>query len=119
MKTKRAITRESILEYLQDQKEELALKYRVNKLALFGSYARGEESEGSDIDLLIDFQPDTPNLYDKKHEIKVLFESKFGRKVDLCSEKYVKPYFKSQILRSALYVWKGYGEPHGDSGSLH
>ncbi|HEV7347824.1 nucleotidyltransferase family protein [Telluribacter sp.] len=104
MKTKRAITREYILEYLRAKKEELALQYRVNTLALFGSYARGEETEDSDIDLLIDFQPGTPNLYDKKHEIKGMFESELGKKVDLCSEKYVKPYFKSQILRSALYV---------------
>lgn len=119
MKTNRTITREEILEYLRGMKNELALKYKVNKLGLFGSYARGEESENSDIDLLIDFQPDTPNLYDKKNEIKVLFESKFDRKVDLCTEKYVKPYFKNQILRSALYVWKGFGEPDGNLGGLH
>ncbi len=98
------ITREELISYLREKKETLFSDYGLVKLGLFGSFARNEYSEDSDIDLLIDFQPNTPDLYDKKLAIKSLVESHFDRKVDLCTEKYIKPYFKSQILRSVIYV---------------
>ena len=103
MEVKRTITREEILFYLQDKKADFFLEYQVERLGLFGSFARNEASAESDIDLLIDFQPNTPDLYEKKMEIKSSVESHFDRKVDICTEKYIKPYFKNQILRSVIY----------------
>ena len=104
MKVEEAITQEEIISYLQAKKAELFSNYGLVKLGLFGSFARNEALEDSDIDLLVDFQPNTPDLYDKNQAIKSLIESHFDRKVDLCTEKYIKPYFKSQILRSVIYV---------------
>lgn len=98
------IKKEDILAYLADKKDDFAAEFQVTKLALFGSFARGEETEESDIDLLIEFAPGTEALSDKKTKIKSHLKNRFEREVDLCREKYIKPYFKSQILKSAIYV---------------
>lgn len=93
-----------ILSFLKEKKEMLFSEYQLIKIGLFGSFARGEETENSDIDLIIEFLPNTENLSEKKSKIKSLLSKQFNRDVDLCREKYIKPYFKSQILASAIYV---------------
>ncbi len=98
------ISKDDILLFLQAQKEQLFTDYQLVKLGLFGSFARDEATENSDIDLIIEFEPETENLSEKKAQIKHLISQQFNRKVDLCREKYIKPYFKSQILKAAIYV---------------
>ncbi len=98
------LTQKEIIHFLKEKKEELFLKYHIVKLGLFGSFARNQENENSDIDLIVEFQPNTENLSEKKAMIKSLVERQFNRKVDLCREKYIKPYFKSFILESVIYV---------------
>lgn len=104
MVAKEKITREEVLSYLQEKKETLFSKYQIVRLGLFGSFAKNEATSESDIDLIVDFQPNTPGLHDKKLEIKHLVKSHFGREVDICTEKYVKPYYRQQILSSVIYV---------------
>jgi predicted nucleotidyltransferase len=96
--------KQEILHFLKDNKSELFSDYQLTKLGLFGSFARGEETDESDIDLIVEFEPNTENLTEKKHRIKALAEKQFNREVDICREKYIKPYFKSYILQSAVYV---------------
>ena len=50
-------TREQILELLHRAKPELESRYRVRKIALFGSFARGDQRSGSDIDILVEVDP--------------------------------------------------------------
>lgn len=96
--------REDVLTFLRENKENLFTEFRIVKIGLFGSYARNEQTEDSDIDLIVEFMPNTDNLSEKKAKIKALLTEQFNRKVDLCREKYIKPYIKSQILQSAIYV---------------
>ena len=98
------IKRDEILSFLRERKVELFSEYQLIKIGLFGSFARNEETEFSDIDLIVEFQPNTENLAEKKSKIKDLVAKRFNREVDLCREKYIKPYFKSQIQQSAIYV---------------
>jgi predicted nucleotidyltransferase len=98
------VERDEILSFLREKKDVLFSEYQLIKIGLFGSFARNEGTEDSDIDLIVEFQPDTGNLSEKKSKIKDLVANKFNRKVDLCREKYIKPYFKSQILQTAIYV---------------
>ena len=99
--------REEILQFLSDHKEELFDKYQLVKIGLFGSYSRNAANEKSDIDILVEFKTNTQHLALKKEEIKSIIKSKFNKDVDICREKYIKPYFKDQIIGSAIYVWKG------------
>lgn len=60
--------KEDILAFLSEKKAEFFAEYQLVKLGLFGSFARNEETEKSDIDLIIEFQPNTENLSEKKIE---------------------------------------------------
>lgn len=107
--------KEEILDYLNDKKDELAQQFNVTTLGLFGSYALGQQTEDSDIDLLIEFAPQTEDLLGKKTKIKEMIRSEFYKEVDLCREKYIKPYFRKQILASVIYVWKRSSQLVSDS----
>ena len=96
--------RDRILSFLSAIKAHLVADYQIVKIGLFGSFARNEATADSDIDILVEFQPNTENLAEKKLRLKQLLTAQFDRKVDLCREKYIKPYFKPQILQSTIYV---------------
>jgi len=98
------LDKEEILTFLRDNKKELSLELQLIKIGLFGSYAMGKANEQSDIDLIVEFQPETENLSEKKDKLKELVSERFGKHVDVCREKYIKPYFKQQILQTAIYV---------------
>lgn len=93
-----------ILDFLAENKHFLKEKFHVVRIGLFGSFARREQSDNSDIDLIVEFEENTPNLFDKKIEIKKFFQDRFNLKVDICREKYIKSRFKSRILNEAIYV---------------
>lgn len=100
----RKITKSDILTFLAKEKKELEKKYRVSKIGIFGSYARGEETDDSDIDIILEFFPQTENLTEIKSSLKELVMREFGKEVDICREKYLKPNYRTQILQSAIYV---------------
>ena len=94
----------NILSYLKENKERLLKDYHLTKIGLFGSMARGEQDDSSDIDLAIDFEPNTPDLYSLKLRLKEEIQSQFDRQVDICRIKYMKPIFKNQIQSEIKYV---------------
>ena len=98
------LDREKIIQNLKSRKEYLKNKYNLTQIGLFGSYAQGLQSEASDIDILVEFEPNTRNLFDLKLGLKNELSEWFGKAVDICRLKYIKPYFKDQILDSAIYV---------------
>ncbi len=98
------ITKKEILEFLLKNKEIFKKKYNITKLGLFGSFARGEQTEKSDIDLIIEMRLDTKEIFEKKQEIRKIFKEKYNRKIDLCRERSIKPIFKNFILNEVIYV---------------
>ncbi len=97
-------TRDEILTFLRQHKEELFTTYHLSKLGLFGSYARAEATEQSDIDVIVDFSTDVKDVYMLKTELKKYLSSVFERSVDLAREKYLKPYAKDMIAKEVIYV---------------
>lgn len=96
------MTKEEILQYLKNHKEEFAKKYQISQLALFGSRARGESHIGSDIDIAIDTKlSDYFLLYDFKENL----EKEFGAKVDVVRlREKMNPSLKKRILKDGIYV---------------
>lgn len=94
----------NILDYLSANKDRLLNEYHLTKIGLFGSIARGEQNEKSDIDLVIEFEPNTPDLYAIKCRLREEFQSRFERPVDICRLKYIKPVFKNHIQSEIKYV---------------
>ena len=79
---------------LEFKVDDICSKYGINYLGLFGSVARGEETENSDVDLLVKFNKKRKIGLFGLAEIQNEFERRLGRKVDLVTKmnKYVKPY---------------------------
>lgn len=102
MKTK--LTREQILEFLTRRKESYHKSYGLTRLGLIGSFSRNEATYKSDIDLIVEFKSGTDNLYDKTQALRRSVTRKFNRKVDIASARYLKSYFKENILRDAIFV---------------
>jgi len=96
--------KEDILAWLSLNKERIFAEYNLIKIGLFGSYARGEQHQNSDIDIIVEFKDNTENLYSKKQKLRSEIEATFNTPVDICREKYIKPFFKSQITSEALYA---------------
>ena len=77
--------------------------YHVREIGVFGSFARGEQTVGSDIDLLVEFEKGHNDLFNYIR-LKEYLEVLLGRKVDLVNKKAVKPRLKERILREVKYV---------------
>jgi|SRR5450759_297779 len=97
-------TRDQILTFLSQNKKLFRDRYHIVRLGLFGSYARGDQNIHSDIDLLIEFEENTQDLYDLKLQLKDFFRNKLGIEIDICREKYIKPRIKKSILKETVYV---------------
>jgi len=96
----RGLRRASVLAALDANAEELR-RLGAKSLALFGSVARGEGSESSDIDLLVELQPKT---FDSYMDVKLFLEEVLGRKVDLVLADAIKPRLRSVILEEAVHA---------------
>ncbi len=79
-------------------------KYGVVKAGVFGSYARGESHENSDIDLLVTFDKKT-NYFDYM-VLKDELEDSLGSKVDLVSERNIIPYFREYIYKDLQPIYE-------------
>lgn len=93
-----------IFEYLRKNKYRLMRKYHLTKIGVFGSIARGDESDQSDIDLIVEFDDQVKDLYWIKEQLRAEINRQFNRPVDICREKYIKPKIKNHILSHARYV---------------
>ena len=97
-------TKGEILDFLARNKQFFRDKYGITKIGLFGSYARNEQTSDSDIDLVVEFEKNTPNLYDIKREIKDFIKSSLNLDADIAREKYIKQIYKDSILKETIYV---------------
>ena len=105
IKTSQAVAVKSLEEIekiLAEHKEELCRKYSIKEIGIFGSFARGEQEETSDVDILVDFY-ELPDLF-KFCEIERVLEEIIGVKVDLIEKKSIKPRIKERILSEAIYL---------------
>ena len=97
-------TRDQILSFIAQNRNLLRDKFHIVRIGLFGSYARGDQKIDSDIDLLVEFDENTQDLYELKSQLKDFFKDRFGIDVDICREKYIKPRIKKTILKETVYA---------------
>jgi hypothetical protein len=96
------LTRDKILEHLSASKDRTRA-YGVKRIAIFGSFARGEQSRDSDVDVLVEFCKGR-KTYDNYIELKFFLEETLGRNVDLVVKEAIKPAIRRSILDSAVYA---------------
>jgi predicted nucleotidyltransferase len=92
--------RDDILKKLEENRETIK-GFGVRRLGIFGSYARGEQKETSDMDFIVEFARAT---FDNYFDLKFFLEDLFGRKVDLVIKDTIKPRIRSAILEEAVYA---------------
>jgi hypothetical protein len=93
-----------ILSFIKKNAEYLHSNYNISKIGLFGSFARDEQDSDSDIDFLIEFKSGTKDIYNLKLGLKKYLKQNLNREIDICREKYLKPYVKKDILEEVLYA---------------
>ncbi|MDR1021840.1 MAG: nucleotidyltransferase family protein [Prevotellaceae bacterium] len=98
------IAQNQVIQYLSENKQDISQKYHLKKLGIFGSYARNEQTLASDLDLLVEFEDNTPDLTGVKDFLRKEMQAVFNIPVDICREKYMKPVFRQQILSDVIYV---------------
>jgi len=97
-------TQTSILEYLNNNKLEFGQKYYINKFGLFGSFARNEQTENSDVDIVYLMKEDKKISYFELFELEKKLEKQFNRKVELINYQYINPIIKYKSKNEIIYV---------------
>jgi len=92
-----------IIMFLQKHKDELAQRFGVVSVGLFGSYARGEAREDSDIDIAIELTPDKKSLSNFLG-IRRYLEEQFGKTVDLGIESTLQPLVRELVAKEIIHV---------------
>ena len=93
--------RDDILQRLKEHQEEMGKRFSVRRIGLFGSYLHGNESETSDIDLIVDLSEPT---FDHYMDLKFYLEALFKRPVDLVLSDTIKSRLKPVIQKEAAYA---------------
>jgi len=92
--------RQDIERILKEQKEYLSDKYFVEKIGIFGSYSRDEQTEKSDIDILVEFNRPVGFEF---LDLKEYLESLFQKPVDLVTTNALKPLIKDNIMNEVQF----------------
>jgi predicted nucleotidyltransferase len=96
-------SKEFILSEMKQQKRELQ-NLGIVRIGLFGSYVREEQTEKSDIDILLEFEPEKEN-FDNYMTVYDILEKLFrNEKVEIVTKNGLSPYIGSQILKEVIYA---------------
>ena len=90
-----------IKELMEEHKSEIRKRFGVRKIGLFGSWARGEETMSSDVDILVEFERPT---FDNFMDLLFYLEELLDRNVDLVTTKGLSPYISEYVYREVVWV---------------
>jgi predicted nucleotidyltransferase len=95
-------SKQEILRILKRELPFIKTKYKVSRIALFGSYVRGEQKKKSDVDILVEFEE--PLGYFRFIELEEYLSLKIRAKVDLVTPDALKPLIKPNMMGEAVYA---------------
>jgi predicted nucleotidyltransferase len=93
--------RDTVLRILADSSDELRRR-SVRRLAVFGSVARGEATDSSDVDILVEFDPEASVGLFEFVRLRRYLSELLGREVDLATPASLHPALRDEILREAI-----------------
>lgn len=96
------MTKENVLQVLRSVTDESLLRYKAQIRGIFGSVARGDETENSDIDILVDFT-EKADLFDFVG-LALFLEEKLHRKVDVVPSDTIKIELRNVVMKEAIYI---------------
>jgi len=80
---------------------EFCRRHHIRKLALFGSVLRDDFRPDSDVDVLVEFQPDASVGFFRLAEMELELSDLLGRRVDLRTPAELSRYFRDEVLKEA------------------
>jgi predicted nucleotidyltransferase len=93
---------QELLVIMRELKPKIMKRYKAKVIELFGSIVRGEQSETSDIDILVDFE-EGADLFDLTG-LAIFLEEELGRKVDVVPKRALREELRQSVLREAMPV---------------
>ncbi len=90
----------NVFDILQKHKNEIMSKYNVKRIGIFGSYAKGQPKEESDVDVLVEFEKPA---FDNFMELSFYLEELFNKKIDLVTPKSLRPHMQSTVLKEVVW----------------
>jgi len=95
---------EEIISILSRYRERLQTEFGVRRIGVFGSYARGEQTQESDIDFIVDFADDLMDIFETKYQLRRFLSEIFNKQIDLANYKSIKPYVLENISREIKFA---------------
>ena len=105
MRTKSKMSRDDVLEILRNHKQVLSERFGVTEISLFGSFARDEATEDSDIDVVVKFEG-SPTLMTYSRA-QIYLEDMFERNVDLAQKQDLREEIRPYVERDLMEVRGG------------
>ncbi len=89
----------NVIDILKRHEREIKKRFGVRRIGLFGSFARGEQKETSDVDIMVEFEEPT---FDNFMNLAFFLEDLIGRRVELVTpdslSPYIAPYVKNEVV---------------------
>ena len=95
-------TFDEIKAILEENKDTIRDKFKVDEIGIFGSYVKGEQTDESDVDILVTFR-EPIDFFIFLH-LEEYLTALMNIKVDLVTKKALKPHIGKEILRETMYV---------------
>lgn len=95
-------TLDEVKQILSPRKLWLCETYRITELGIFGSYARGEQTQDSDVDVLIDYEQ-APTLFELVN-LRDLLRDLTGIPVDVVTKNGLQPRIRDRVLSEVIYL---------------
>ncbi len=95
--------RDEIVSVLRNEVQGVQDRFGVMRMGLFGSVARNEANDTSDIDILIEFDPASVT-YRKYLDLETYLQSLFPRKIEIVTTDGISPYILPYISREVVWV---------------
>jgi len=96
-------SKEEIVAYLKDNKGFFYDRFGVTRIGIFGSFIRDEQTQPSDIDMVVEIEKSRKNIHSFL-QLKRFLEKQLGRKIDLGFEGSLKPTIREKIKGRIIYA---------------
>jgi len=96
-------SKEEIVAYLKNNKSFFYDKFGVTRIGIFGSFIRDEQTQPSDIDMVVEIEKSRKNIHSFL-QLKRFLEKQLGRRIDLGFEHSLKPIIREKIKGQIIYA---------------
>jgi predicted nucleotidyltransferase len=101
-KKTKVTTLEEIRAVIEQHRPELKSQFHVDKIGVFGSYARGDQKKRSDVDFLVTFD-EAISLFDRV-DLNIYLQELMGRRVDVIPHSNLRPELSEYVLKDLIYL---------------